>query len=119
MGDQNIKDGRIQIQIGLSDFGNYHDYTQSLLDSVIKDYYEKTAIEFIQCDPWSSMEGLPRCSSYVGRWGDTNWRGTGMQEISLGSGCLYKHTMIHEILHALGWTHEQNRPDRDDYVEIL
>merc|ERR1712127_191702 len=63
--------------------------------------------------------GLTGCSSYVGRWGDTTWRGTGAQGISLGQGCLYMHTMIHEIMHALGWTHEQNRPDRDDFVTII
>ncbi|CAH2245776.1 meprin A subunit alpha [Pelobates cultripes] len=40
------------------------------------------------------------------------------QDLSIGQGCDHKAVVEHEILHALGFYHEQSRTDRDDYVEI-
>eukprot|EP00111_Clytia_hemisphaerica_P006483 TCONS_00018805-protein len=40
------------------------------------------------------------------------------QRISIGSGCQTKGVIIHEILHALGFYHEQSRLDRDQYLHI-
>ncbi|KAM4592411.1 high choriolytic enzyme 2-like [Odontesthes bonariensis] len=53
------------------------------------------------------------CWSHLGRR-------TGRQYVSLNKdGCLYHSTVQHEILHALGFNHEQVRSDRDRYVRIL
>ncbi|XP_030303703.1 meprin A subunit alpha isoform X1 [Calypte anna] len=40
------------------------------------------------------------------------------QVLSIGERCDYKAIVEHEILHALGFYHEQSRTDRDDYVTI-
>ncbi|XP_034535778.1 high choriolytic enzyme 1-like [Notolabrus celidotus] len=53
------------------------------------------------------------CFSYLGRQN----RG---QPISLSKrGCLYLDTVQHEVLHALGFHHEQVRSDRDSFVSII
>lgn len=51
------------------------------------------------------------CWSPIGRSG-------GKQRLSLGKGCERKGTAIHELMHALGFFHEQSRLDRDKYVTI-
>jgi len=53
------------------------------------------------------------CYSYIGRVAP---RG---QELSLGKGCVHAGTAMHEIMHALGFGHEQSRSDRDKHVRIL
>merc|ERR1711881_168936 len=52
------------------------------------------------------------CWSYVGVVGSK-------QQLSYGNGCYSRGTIQHEILHALGFWHEQSRYDRNQHVEIL
>jgi len=51
------------------------------------------------------------CWSYIGMQG-------GGQVINLDFHCFTVETVAHEILHALGFYHEHNRFDRDEYVTI-
>jgi hypothetical protein len=53
-----------------------------------------------------------RCSSYVGRKG-------GIQELTLGHVCFTKYIIKHLFMHAIGFSHEHNRPDRGQNIEIL
>uniref|UniRef100_A0A1A7WMC7 Metalloendopeptidase n=2 Tax=Iconisemion striatum TaxID=60296 RepID=A0A1A7WMC7_9TELE len=60
-----------------------------------------------------SIESRSGCYSFVGRRG-------GGQTVSLSrQGCVFHQIVQHEILHALGFNHEQTRSDRDNHVRIL
>ncbi|XP_078669521.1 astacin-like metalloendopeptidase [Branchiostoma floridae x Branchiostoma belcheri] len=61
---------------------------------------------------WTLWTLRIRCWSKPGRMG-------GMQELSLGDGCMWKGTVRHELMHTVGFWHEHQRPDRDDYVTIM
>ncbi|XP_014835217.1 PREDICTED: meprin A subunit beta-like, partial [Poecilia mexicana] len=76
----------------------------------------KSCIDF---KPWDSedyyinIKKADGCWSYIGRVF------TNGQDLSIGEGCDYIAIVEHEILHALGFYHEQSRYDRDDYVRIV
>ncbi|XP_047145312.1 uncharacterized protein LOC105849748 isoform X1 [Hydra vulgaris] len=52
-------------------------------------------------------------SAYVGKQGRMK------QQIAIGYGCNTKGIILHEMLHAMGFLHEQQRCDRDSYIEIV
>ncbi|XP_065059026.1 zinc metalloproteinase nas-4-like [Rhopilema esculentum] len=52
------------------------------------------------------------CYSKVGRQG-------GEQLVSLGDGCAGRKNVLHELMHAIGFFHENSRYDRDSFVKVL
>jgi astacin len=53
------------------------------------------------------------CSAHVGHV-------TGIQPTMTlqQNGCFYSKTIQHELMHVIGFFHEQSRPDRDDFLQI-
>ena len=75
--------------------------------SVVAEIGDSTAITFSVL----KISIYDRCSSVTGRSG-------GNQTMSLGEGCHRKGVVIHELLHALGMTHEHCRADRNEFIRI-
>lgn len=80
------------------------------------DYFrQNTQVQFIPYDNQKDAvvfePGPENCYSYVGKVG-------GLQPIRLAPTC-GSQEILHEVMHALGFIHEQSRPDRDDFVEVL
>lgn len=59
------------------------------------------------------QDATPGCWSTIGYLGKR-----GKMRINYGKGCLYKTLIQHEILHTLGFLHQQNAAERDEYVRI-
>ncbi|MGZ3745097.1 MAG: M12 family metallopeptidase [Pseudobdellovibrionaceae bacterium] len=77
--------------------------------------FSGTAIQFIPATEQEDMmvfeEGTGVCKSYVGRVG-------GKQPLWIAPGC-QPEDIAHEIMHALGFVHEQNRLDRDQFIRLF
>ena len=88
------------------------------IEQAIEEFHHQTCIKFIprrvfDNDYVSIENGLSGCWSSIGRI-------KGKQIVNLQTPACVKKvgTIIHELLHAVGFLHEQNRKERDQFVEI-
>ncbi|XP_062555065.1 zinc metalloproteinase nas-4 isoform X2 [Armigeres subalbatus] len=97
--------------------GNFRASEMQMIEDAINQYHKNTCIKFVphmgERDYISIESSSSGCWSSVGRVG-------GKQEVNLQMpGCTTKvGTIVHELMHALGFLHEQNRYERDDWVRI-
>jgi Astacin (Peptidase family M12A) len=88
---------------------------KSIVLLAFRELEAKTCVRFVerttQADYVEIYNGAG-CSSSLGRIG-------GKQQISMSkNGCITKGTVMHEIIHALGYAHMQNHIDRDNFVRV-
>uniref|UniRef100_A0A8R1DHG5 Metalloendopeptidase n=1 Tax=Caenorhabditis japonica TaxID=281687 RepID=A0A8R1DHG5_CAEJA len=104
--------GRIPYTIS----SQYSSYSRSLIAASMQDYSAHTCIQWVpkEAADVNYVHIYPDrgCYSMVGKMG-------GKQSLSLGSGCIQKGIIIHEMMHAVGFFHEQSRTDRDDHITIM
>ncbi|GIY27660.1 astacin-like metalloprotease toxin 1 [Caerostris darwini] len=89
------------------------DYNQSTIKRAMKTIEKYSRIRFIERtheDPFLKITQANGCFFSKGN--------IDRPRLSLGIGCESFGTVLHELLHAIGFHHEHKRPDRDNYVRI-
>merc|ERR1719369_518700 len=96
------------------DTSSFNESQLSVIESAMQRFVDETCIKFVPKDgndwkDWGKnyIKIIKRtgCYSYVGM--QQNY-GEG-QDLSLGEGCVEKGVVMHELIHAVGFVHEQSR----------
>ncbi|KAL1007048.1 hypothetical protein UPYG_G00081200 [Umbra pygmaea] len=107
-------DGNVYVPYVISN--QYSARERSVIENALQSFARSTCIRFVRRtnqQDFVNIRSLSGCFSFIGR------RGNG-QDVSLQrNGCVFTGIVQHELLHALGFNHEQTRSDRDNHVQIL
>ncbi|VDO27750.1 unnamed protein product [Onchocerca flexuosa] len=91
----------------------YSPYSRSVIAAAMEEYTQHTCIRWVprSVEDYDYIYIVPDrgCYSMVG----------GKQTVSLGTGCIQKGIIMHELMHAVGFFHEQSRTDRDNHITVL
>uniref|UniRef100_A0A8D0ASE2 Metalloendopeptidase n=1 Tax=Sander lucioperca TaxID=283035 RepID=A0A8D0ASE2_SANLU len=108
-------DGNVYVPYRISN--QYSTRERETIVQSLRSFAQSTCIRFTplangQRD-FVDIQSREGCFSYIGR------RGRGQVLSLMRRGCVFLEVIQHELLHALGFHHEQNRSDRDQHVRIL
>ncbi|XP_054711653.1 astacin-like metalloprotease toxin 5 [Uloborus diversus] len=90
------------------------EHLRTSIQSAMRHIEQNSCVRFVQR---SNQQDYIKIFSHTGcysHWG----RIGGEQLLSLAGGCEPFGTIVHELLHAIGFEHEHNRSDRDDYLTV-
>ncbi|XP_018547838.1 high choriolytic enzyme 2 isoform X3 [Lates calcarifer] len=108
------RDGKVYVPYVIS--RQYSPHERSVIDRGLKSFNSNTCIRFVHRTKerdYLDIQSDEGCYSYVGRQGNA-------QTLSLERpGCVHHSVIQHELLHALGFHHEQSRSDRDQHIRVL
>lgn len=106
-------DGRIPYKIS-NDFS--HNEKNEIQNATME--FLVTCVRFIHHSQETNYLDIVKhetdCKSYVGR------QNNGPQRLWLTTECVRsRNAILHELMHAIGFDHEQSRHDREKYIEIM
>ncbi|XP_062295736.1 low choriolytic enzyme-like [Scomber scombrus] len=107
-------DGNVYVPYRISN--QYSSRERNTIVQGLRTFAQSTCIRFTPLNrqrDFVDIQSRQGCFSFVGRRGRA-------QVVSLSrQGCIFQQIVQHELLHALGFNHEQTRSDRDQHVRIL
>ncbi|GFQ66932.1 zinc metalloproteinase nas-13 [Trichonephila clavata] len=80
------------------------------------EFKRKTNVRFVEREDetqYIHIEPETKCSSVVGK------SVRNVSQVLISEGCYELGTILHELMHVLGFVHEQNRPDRDEFIRVV
>lgn len=98
--------------------GSFSSQQLAVITHAFNEYHAKTCVRFRKRSNERDYVVINNAGS--GCWSSVGRQG-GPQEVNLESPKCFSNygTTIHELMHALGFYHEQNRYERDSYVRVL
>ncbi|XP_046647129.1 zinc metalloproteinase nas-1-like [Daphnia pulicaria] len=98
---------------------SYTPRQREIIASAMNALHQNTCIRFV---PRASEKDYVRITKTGGGcWSEVGMIGLGRQTLSLDDRCILASIpglIVHELMHTLGFYHEHQRPDRDEFVSI-
>ncbi|XP_078472567.1 hatching enzyme 1.2-like [Lampetra planeri] len=106
------RDGNVYIPYNISIAFGFSD--KRAIEQAFQEFRNKTCIRFT---PRTQENNYINFQALDGNWSFLGKK-EGAQSLSLEPGKVDRGTVLHELMHALGFQHEHCRSDRDKYIKI-
>ena len=102
---------------------DFTDEQKNRIKKAFDEMQNKTCVIYVEIDPNHypyniSVPNYVQITSHDKGCFATIGQQFGQQQLNLGNGCVHTNTIIHEMMHTLGFWHEHVRPDRDDFINV-